>query len=539
MGFMVSPGVQVKEWDLSGIVPGVATTAGGFSGAFTWGPVEEIMTIGSEQDLVKFYGKPNADTAEYWFTVRNFLAYGNRLNLVRVVDKAVAMNAASLLANAELIENRQRWDVDTTKPSTFYAKYAGIGGNSLEIIIATTTTWGSIPVALQRFFPSIPTGTEVHVMILDALGYWTGEIGQVLEVHSYLNTVPNSKKADGSPAYYPEVLNRSSGFIYCMDNAFADVTGYSVTLVGGADGNATVSTGDLMFGWDMFKDPEVVDVSLLPMGPVTTNGAVNRTLVTYVINNIAEKRMDCVVCTSAPREAVVGNFGFELADVKTDADLYPSSSYAIYDSGWKYQYDKYNDVYRWLPLNGDIAGLCVRTDMVADPWWSPGGFNRGQIKDCVKLAWNPKQHERDVLYPARVNPVCQFPGEGTILYGDKTMQTKPSAFDRINVRRLFIVLEKAISKAAKYMLFELNDKYTRLQFKNMIEPFLRDVQGRRGIYDFKVVCDETNNHPEVVDRNEFIASIFIKPARSINFITLNFVAVRTGVNFDEVVGQIQ
>jgi len=190
-----------------------------------------------------------------------------------------------------------------------------------------------------------------------------------------------------------------------------------------------------------------------------------------------------------------------------------------------------------MPLNGDIAGLCVRTDLSRDPWWSPAGFNRGHIKNVVKLAWNPQKSQRDELYKNSINPVVTVPGQGTILFGDKTLQAKPSAFDRINVRRLFIVLEKAIATAAKFTLFEFNDEFTRSQFVNMVEPFLRDVQGRRGIYDFKVVCDESNNTGEVIDRNEFVGDIYIKPARSINFIQLNFVAVRTGVDFEEVVGK--
>ena len=226
----------------------------------------------------------------------------------------------------------------------------------------------------------------------------------------------------------------------------------------------------------------------------------------------------------------------QTVNVKGFADSLSSSSYAVIDSGYKYQYDKYNDVYRHVPLNGDIAGLCARTDNVADPWYSPGGFNRGQIRGAVKLAFNPNQTQRDELYKARVNPVVTFPGQGTVLFGDKTAQAKPSAFDRINVRRLFIVLEKAIATAAKFQLFEFNDEFTRAGFRNLVEPFLRDVQGRRGITDFAVVCDDTNNTGEVIDRNEFRADIFIKPARSINFITLNFVATRTGVAFSEVAG---
>jgi len=218
-------------------------------------------------------------------------------------------------------------------------------------------------------------------------------------------------------------------------------------------------------------------------------------------------------------------------------DAISDSSYAVMDSGYKYQYDRYNDIYRWIPLNGDIAGLCARTDQTNDAWWSPAGFNRGQIKNVIKLAYNPRKAERDILYPNGINPVVAFPGQGTILYGDKTLQAKPSAFDRINVRRLFIVLEKAISRAAKYSLFEFNDSFTRAQFKNLVVPYLRSVQGRRGITDFLVVCDDTNNTPQIIDSNQFVGDIYIKPARSINFIQLNFIAVGTGVQFSEVVGK--
>ena len=251
---------------------------------------------------------------------------------------------------------------------------------------------------------------------------------------------------------------------------------------------------------------------------------------------MAENRRDCLVFLSPEQSDVVNNSGNEVADIKSLRDTFTSSSYAVMDSGSKYQYDKYNDVYRWIPLNGDVAGLCARSDLERDPWFSPAGFNRGQIKNVVKLSWNPTKAERDSLYKAGINPVVTFPGEGTVLYGDKTLLSRPSAFDRINVRRLFIVLEKAIARAARSSLFEFNDEFTRAQFVNLVEPFLRDVQGRRGIYDYRVVCDTTNNTPEVIDRNEFVGDIYVKPARSINFIQLNFVAVRTGVSFNEVVG---
>jgi len=277
----------------------------------------------------------------------------------------------------------------------------------------------------------------------------------------------------------------------------------------------------------------LIDVNLLVTGPW------GLTVSKYIIDNIAETRRDCVAFCSPSLAAVYNNVGDEAADIiaeRVAGAFNANSSYGVLDSGWKYQYDKYNDKYRWVPLNPDVAGLCARTDNIAEPWFSPGGLNRGQIKNVVKLAYSPDKTDRDELYKKGINPVVSFPGEGTVLFGDKTLLAKPSAFDRINVRRLFIVLEKAIALAAKYQLFEFNDAFTRSQFRNLVEPFLRDVQGRRGIFDFRVVCDETNNTGEIIDTNQFVADIYIKPARSINFMTLNFIATRTGVSFNEIVG---
>ena len=301
-------------------------------------------------------------------------------------------------------------------------------------------------------------------------------------------------------------------------------------LSGGVD-DFESSPADIQNAYAKFANADEYDISLIPLGNVSPTTAA------FVVNNVAEVRKDCVVFMSPTTD---GDPITSTGSTATDAIIAYrnatniSSSYAVIDSGCKYQYDRYNDAYRWVPLNGDIAGLCARTDYSADPWYSPGGFNRGQIKNVVKLAFNPGQGDRDVLYSAGVNPVVNFPGQGVILYGDKTMLARPSAFDRINVRRLFIVLEKAIAVAAKFQLFEFNDGFTRAQFKNLVEPFLRDVQGRRGVTDFRVKCDETNNTGEVIDRNEFIADIFIKPNRSINFITLNFVAARSSVSFEEI-----
>jgi phage tail sheath protein FI len=309
---------------------------------------------------------------------------------------------------------------------------------------------------------------------------------------------------------------------------------YPVTngLTGGID-DFNADDGDLMNGFEIFANDELYDVSLIPVGKASA------TVAEFVINNVAELRKDCVVFVSPENkdsgEPIQGSTVSEMVqDTIAYRNELPSTSYAVLDSGYKYQYDRYNDKYRFIPLNGDIAGLCARTDYTNDPWWSPGGYNRGQIKNVVKLAINPGKTERDNLYKAGVNPVVNFPGQGVVLFGDKTLLSKPSAFDRINVRRLFIVLEKAIATAAKFQLFEFNDSFTRAQFKNLVEPFLRDVQGRRGVIDFRVKCDDTNNTGEVIDRNEFVADIFIKPARSINFITLTFVAARTAVNFEEI-----
>lgn len=394
---------------------------------------------------------------------------------------------------------------------------------------------------------------ELHVVVVDEGGKFTGVPGTVLEVFQGLSRATDAKTADGAGKYYVDVINLNSNYVWWANhrtgaaaNTAANIASssnaepVSLQFAGGLDGadEATIAISALAAGYDMFASAEDVDVSLILQGKARGTQADNfGQLANYIIDNIAEVRKDCVAFVSPDKADVVSNVGDESTDIVNYRNSLRSTSYAVLDSGYKYQYDKYNDVYRWIPLNGDTAGLCVRTDSTRDPWWSPAGFNRGQIKNIVKLAYNPSKAHRDVLYKAGVNPVVTFPGQGTILYGDKTLLAKPSAFDRINVRRLFIVLEKAIATAAKFTLFEFNDDFTRSQFRNLVEPFLRDVQGRRGIYDFKVVCDTTNNTGEVIDRNEFIGDIYIKPAKSINFIQLNFVAVRTGVEFSEVVGK--
>jgi len=315
----------------------------------------------------------------------------------------------------------------------------------------------------------------------------------------------------------------------------------TLSFIQGSDGanESTITNAALALAYDKFKSAEDVDISLLLQGKARGSaGNHYAQLANYLIDNITSVRKDCVAFISPDRSDVVQNSGKdEVDDIIQFRNALTSTSYAVLDSGYKYQYDKYNDVYRYVPLNGDVAGLAVRTDTVRDPWYSPAGFSRGQIKNVIKLAYNPGKAERDLLYKNDINPVVTFPGQGTILFGDKTLLGAPSAFDRINVRRLFIVLEKTIARAAKSLLFEFNDEFTRAQFRNIVEPFLRDIKGRRGIYDFKVVCDSTNNTQQVIDNNEFVGDIYVKPARAINYIQLNFVAVRSGVEFSEVVGQ--
>ena len=393
---------------------------------------------------------------------------------------------------------------------------------------------------------------EAHIAVIDEDGQFTGQPGQLLEIFSGVSRATDAKTSDGATNYYKEVVNTLSKYVYA--NAVR-VAGYANTaqniaslsntqpmtlsFQSGTDGytEANVNVATLTSGFDQYNSADNIDISLLLQGKAVGSDANKTTLANYLIDNIAEVRKDCVVFISPDKADVVNNSGQdEAADILAFRNQLTSTSYAVLDSGYKYQYDKYNDVYRYVPLNGDIAGLCVRTDDIRDPWFSPAGLNRGVIKNVVKLAYNPQKADRDFLYKNGINPVVSFTGQGTLLFGDRTLLSKPSAFDRINVRRLFIVLEKAISVASKFTLFEFNDEFTRAQFKNLVEPFLRDVQGRRGVVDFKVVCDETNNTGDVIDRNEFVGDIYIKPARSINYIQLNFVAVRSGVEFNEITG---
>jgi phage tail sheath protein FI len=643
MAFQVSPGVLVQEKDLTRIIPAVSTSTGAFAGVFRKGPLDEVVTISSEQELVDTFGKPDStnNMFEGWFAAANFLQYSNALRVVRVTNTGLSNATAS--GSSFVIKNNTDYQDNyaggAASVGEWAARTAGVWGNSLavsicpsatayeeagktkvnssaqqvgyqqiivddssgfnvgDIIEFTATADGtdyegykyrvtSVPSGTQINFVRADTGSgglhvappdnanvkrrwrfydlvsgapgtspfvsalggtddEIHVVVYDEDGAITGTAGSVLETYSKLSKASDAKSAQGDTNYYPDVIFSKSKYVYWMDHnvsgsnwgsASAGTTFTSVTtptatsLSNGSNGTAE-TTGQLKTAYEKFQDAETVDVGLMIAGKCDATHIDN--LIT-----IAENRKDCIVFVSPERSDVVNvtNANTQASNVLSFYSTVRSSSYTVFDSGYKYQYDRYNDVYRYVPLNGDIAGLAARTDIVADSWYSPAGFNRGTIRGAVKLAFNPNKTQRDDLYRNRINPVVTFPGQGTILFGDKTGLSAPSAFDRINVRRLFIVLEKAIATASKFQLFEFNDEFTRANFRNIVEPFLREVQGRRGITDFLVVCDETNNTGEVIDRNEFIAEIFIKPARSINFITLQFIATRTGVSFEEVAG---
>jgi len=560
MAFQVSPGVQVKEIDLTNVVPAVSTSIGGFAGAFNWGPVEEIVTVGSEKELAARFGTPDNNTARYFLTAASFLKYGNALKVVRAAT--TNLNATSTGVGV-LVKNRDDYDThDLT--AQVVAKYPGVLGNSLKVsVCGAGTGFATWPYADN--FDSAPgtsvyaaergaSNDEVHIVVVDEDGQWTGTAGSILETFAFASLASDAKAADGTSSYYADVMNTSNyiwfgdhdtnfalgGFTVAAalaDAAEGDFTGttsvVNYSLTAGTDDNAP-TVGEIQTAFGLLEDSETVDVNLLFAVP-GANGGDDVTMANYLLG-VATDRKDCLAFISPPVEDTVGT-SQPAVDVKEFADQLTSTSYGVIDSTALKVYDKYNDVYRWIPAAGHMAGLCANTDDVADAWFSPAGFTRGQLLGVTKVAFNPKQADRDTLYKARVNPITSFPGQGIVLYGDKTAQAKPSAFDRINVRRLFMVLEKAIATAAKYQLFEFNDDFTRAMFRNMVEPFLRDVKGRRGLTDFAVVCDGTNNTGEIIDSNQFVADIYIKPARSINFITLNFIATRTGVEFSEIIGQ--
>lgn len=551
MAFSLSPSVDFKEVDLTTSVPAVATSIGAIVGNFMWGPVNERRIITSEDNLVINFGLPNNINAKDWFSAANFLAYSNDLRVVRSIDSTVAKTSSTdnlgvALDVAEIVLNDDDFEskkASATLNGSFYAKYPGTYGNDISVYILSKEDMDAEITAFDNWnfrdnFDYAPdTAGDV----------WFVVTHKDIVVESYtVSTVSTSQDYLGNSNFADTVINRTSKYINIVSSNLLDDTnpsdgtpdvwaqvisldaahdGHSFVLVSGLDG--APGNSDKQISWSELSNSEEVDINLI----ITGNS--DASMGAWIIQNVADVRKDCIAFIS-PQESDARSATPAIDIVANKAAI--SSTYAFMDGNYKNQFDKYNDVFRWIPLNGDIAGLCARTDNTNDPWWSPAGYNRGQIKNVEKLAYQPEKAHRDLLYKNAINPVMTTKGDGTLLFGDKTYTIKPSSFGFINVRRLFIVLEKAISTASKYSLFEFNDTFTRNRFYQMVEPFLRDVKGRRGVYDYAVVVDERVNTPEVIDMGEFRCEIYIKPARSIQNIVLSFIATKTGVSFEEIIG---
>jgi len=577
-----SPAIVVKEIDLTGVVPNVQSTTGAIVGNFRWGPVEKATLVDNEGTLAATFGTPSDSNAVDFLSAAYFLRYSNSLQVVRVVDDASqdsggAVNARYPFkpsADAPLVKNSEDFDLQAASldsdDQVFIAKYPGILGNSLKISICPPHVTDSAfqNWTYKSYFDGSPNTSdfaaslnalndEVHLVVVDEDGAISGTRGTVLETFPYMSLASNAKLDDGTTNYIKDVVNNRSEYIKLAgfgtsgifapdagtelalnDNWYDSSTDAVVTfsMDSGANGGV-LTTGDYLIGNDQFEDKDTITVDFL-IAPGLSSQNDHVTVVNDLVS-IATARKDCVVVASPNRAAVVNNAASDIVDdTLTTMFAFTNSSYLFADNNYLKIYDKYNDKYRFIPAASSTAGLMAATDLNAAPWFSPAGSRRGAYLGITSLAYTPSKSQRDTLYKASVNPIANIPGQGVLLFGDKTGLLRPSAFDRINVRRLFLTVERAIALAARNVLFEFNDEFTRAEFVNIVEPFLREIQGRRGITDFRVVCDETNNTPAVIDRNEFIANIFIKPARSINYVTLNFVAVRTGVDFEEVVGTV-
>jgi hypothetical protein len=577
MATLQSVGVQVTETDLTPVTQPVSASIGAYVGHFNWGPALELTNVVSETVLGKIFGTPSKKddlTSGSFLTAESFLKYGNSLKVIRTVDTATAKNAKGevyLYGTSEetlCIPNKTAFDIasSTVLTSPFYARYSGALGNSLSLrvfhanntsttateskkffsALASTTLWATSDETAATYVSETPiTNDEVHIAIYDELGLISGTKGTVLETWEGLSLAPDARASSGANNYWADVINTGSSYVYVGNaNDVATLSNDTYTLIGNgaitfSDGaNGDQDLNNVVTALSILEDTDNIDVNLIfaEAFESDTQAEINDALI-----GIAEQRKDSMVFLSAPlglyklpsdsaKLASLQNFRNDLTANSSNSVL----SYTVFDSTPVYVYNKYADRYEWIPAGGHMAGLCAYTDQIADPWFSPAGFNRGQLRGVTKLAYNPKSTDRDDLYNSNINPIVNVPGQGIILYGDKTGQKRPTAFDRINVRRLFITIQRVIASAAKYQLFELNDEFTRNAFVNIVDPYLRDVQGRRGITEYKVVCDETNNTPQVIDTNRFVADIYIKPARSINFISLNFIATRTGVSFTEI-----
>ncbi len=567
MSFALSPSVNVKEIDLSTIVPAVATSICAMGGVFEFGPCNVPTLITNQKELINIFGVPTTDTdiVKSWFTASNFLAYGNTLYVVRAIDDA-SLNAGLEVDDATAgggagvdsiiiyIPNPEAAAAYTPAFGAdikldICAKTPGIYGNSLKVAITNATDFATALVVTGTTFASIMEFTPTKMaegnttLPEDWLAIAVLDSNDVLlETHMVCTDTSAKDYNDNSLYVNNYFLNGNSNYIYVFEDSsnVDEVDSIEATaLLGGSEG--TIAAGDITTAYDYFSNDEEIDVNLILDAHVIDDAALLVNQKAIVV--ICESRKDCVGIFSVPySDVAVTQTASEITTAcksyKTST-LNESSSYCAIYGNHKYQYDKYNDVYRWIPASGDVAGVYAYTDETRDAWFAPAGLNRGVIKNVTKLAWTPNRANRDLLYKDQINPIVSFSGEGSVVWGQKTLQTKPSAFDRVDVRRLFIILEKSIATASRYFLFEKNTAFIRSQLKGMIEPFLRTVQGRQGIYEFHVECSEINNTPEVIDRNELVADIYIQPTKTAEYISLNFIATRTGVDFNEFIGKVQ
>ena len=481
-----------------------------------------------------------------------------------------AYDATNTPENLPVVQNADGWDADKAGHAAnnhiTIAKWPGELGNSLKVSMCGANDSDFTNWAYASLFDGAPgtssfasdrgaSNDEVHVAVIDEDGEFSGVPNRVLETFSYLSLASNAKTTQGTGNYAPDVIARSSNYIWsaAMPAAFGSNAGtatangknyagsgelvHTVSLVNGSN-SGSLTSAEYATGFATMNDPNGTAVDFL-IAPGMGSASDQQTVVNNMVSIAENTRKDCVVVASPNRAAVVGNASPRTAITTAQtSNTFTRSSYLFADANYLKVYDKFNDNYVFIPAASSTAGIMAASDNDTAPWFSPAGTRRGTYFGVASLAFNPDKSDRDELYKAGYNSIANLPGQGITLFGDKTHLSRPSAFDRINVRRLFLTLEKAISTAAQNILFEFNDEFTRAEFVNIVEPVLRNVQGRRGITDFRLVCDETNNTAEIVDTNQFIANIFIKPARSINFITLNFVAVRSGVSFEEVVGAV-
>lgn len=596
-----SPAVNFREVDLTGSIaqepPGGAAIVGNFS----WGPVGVPTLVSNEDELVATFSTPDAVNTIDFHDAAYFLRYAEGLYVVREVDgdsagDATAANAFSQTSPKTsdlLVKNKKHFEaqVDTLdnygdsagdaigRGHELIARYPGVLGNSIEVQVCPADSDADAVFEAWDYkasFPSAPgtspyaaardgSNDELHVVVIDKNGALTGTKGTILETWPFLSAASDAKTVDGNTNYVKDVINERSQYIYWASAGSAlaedsDAWGLQTNIgtvltpgtpkdflnglptktfgFAGGTNSTALGTADYTRGMDELDDPDTTAFGLMIVPGMSAQG--DQITVTNYAVSIAQTRKDFLVVSSTHRSGVVGvtSPATITTNIKTCADFFTNSSYLAIAGNYLKVFDKYNDQYIVVPAAASVAGIMAATDRNAAPWFSPAGTRRGQLLGVTELLYNPNKAQRDTLYKADVNPIVNLVGQGTLLYGDKTALGRPSAFDRINVRRLFLTIERDIVRFSKDILFEFNDEFTRAEFTALTEQYLRNVQAGRGIYDFRVICDETNNTPAIIDANQFIASFFIKPARSINFITLNFVAVRTGASFDEVVGTL-